>query len=346
MESKEDDKMPQIPPVAMMFQFLFGTVVQKSIYVIAELGIADFVNEKAMSAEELAERTSTDAAALYRVLRMLAGVGFFAENADGKFELTPLAALLVKDNPNSMRDFALMMGDDWSWQTVKNLRHSVETGKMAHEKAYGKTTWEYFEENPEIGTIFNRAMTSNSLADVSPIVKAYDFSRFGTIADIAGGHGILLSGILQANPNARGILFDIPSVIADGGEFFEKAGAANRIEKVSGDFFESVPSGADAYIMKHIIHDWDDAESIRILKNIHSAMNPNGRVLIVEMIVPEGNEPSPAKILDVQMLMFTGGKERTAKEYAELLDKSGFRMTQIVPTHSPMQIVEAVKKII
>ena len=344
MENNENSKMPRLLPEALMFQFLFGTVVQKSIYVIAELGIADFVNDKPMSAEELAERTSTNAASLYRVLRMLAGVGFFAENANGKFELTPLAALLVKDNPNSMRDFALMMGNDWSWQTVKNLRHSVETGKMAHEKSYGNTSWEYFEQNTEVGAVFNRAMTSNSLAAVAPIVAGYDFSQFDTVADIAGGHGILLSGILKANANTQGILFDIPSVIAGSGEFFEKAGAENRVEKISGDFFESVPSGANAYIMKHIIHDWDDAESIRILINIHSAMNPNGKVLIVEMVVPEGNEPSPAKILDVQMLMFTGGKERTAKEYAELLDKSGFKMTQIVPTHSPMQIVEAVRK--
>lgn len=344
MENNENNKMPQLPPEAMMFQFLFGTVVQKSIYVIAELGIADFINDKPMSAEELAKRTSTNAASLYRVLRMLAGVGFFAENANGEFELTPLAALLVKDNPNSMRDFALMMGNDWSWQTVKNLRHSVETGKMAHEKSHGNTSWEYFEQNTEVGAVFNRAMTSNSLAAVAPIVAGYDFSQFVTIVDIAGGHGILLSGILKANPNTQGILFDIPSVIAGSGEFFEKAGVENRVEKISGDFFESVPSGADAYIIKHIIHDWDDAESIRILKNIHSAMNQNGKVLVVEMVVPEGNEPSPAKILDVQMLMFTGGKERTAKEYAELLNKSGFRMTQIVPTHSPMQIVEAVRK--
>lgn len=344
MENNEKNMMPSLPPEAMMFQFLFGTVVQKGIYVAADLGIADLVNEKPMSAEELAEKTSTHSASLYRVLRMLAGIGFFAEGSDGKFEMTPLAALLLKDNQNSMRDFALMMGNDWSWQTVKNLRHSVETGKMAHEKSFGKTLWEYFEEDTEVGGIFNRAMTSNSLAAVRPIVEGYDFSSFGKIADIAGGHGILLSGILKANPNTRGMLFDIPSVIAGSGEFFETAGVENRVEKVSGDFFEGVPAGADAYIMKHIIHDWDDEESIKILKNIHSAMNPNGKVLIIEMVVPEGNEASPSKILDIQMLMFTGGKERTAKEYAELLDKSGFRMTQVVPTHSPMQIVEAVRK--
>ncbi len=343
MKNNENNMM-SLPAEAIMFQFLFGTVVQKGIYVVAELGIADLVNEKCMSAEELAEKTATHSASLYRLLRMLAGVGFFAENSDGKFELTPLAALLLKDNPNSMRDFALMMGNDWSWKTVKNLKHSVETGKMAHEKSFGKTSWEYFEEDTEVGEIFNRAMTSNSLAAVAPIAAGYDFSSFGKIVDIAGGHGILLAGILKANPNARGILFDIPSVIAGSGEFFETAGVENRVEKISGDFFENVPAGADAYIMKHIIHDWDDAESIKILKNIHSAMNPDSKVLIIEMVVPEGNEPSPSKILDIQMLMFTGGKERTAKEYAELLDKSGFRMTQVVPTHSPMQIVEAVRK--
>ncbi len=344
MRNNENHMMPLLPPEAMMFQFLFGTVVQKGIYVVAELGIADLINEKPMSAKELAEKTSTHSASLYRVLRMLAGVGCFAESSDGKFEITPLAALLLKDNPNSMRDFALMMGNDWSWQTVKNLKYSVETGKMAHEKSFGKTSWEYFEENAEVGGIFNRAMTSNSLAAVRPIVEGYDFSSFDKIADIAGGHGILLSGILKANPKMQGILFDIPSVIAGSGDFFEKAGVANRVDKTSGDFYENVPAGADAYIMKHIIHDWDDKESIKILKNIHSAMKPDGKVLIIEMVVPEGNEPSPSKTLDIQMLMFTGGKERTAKQYGELLDKAGFRMTQVVPTHSPMQIVEAVRK--
>jgi len=187
-------------------------------------------------------------------------------------------------------------------------------------------------------------MTSHSLAAVPAIVDGYDFSAIGKLVDIGGDQGILLAGILKANPQMREILFDMPSVIEGGSKLLENEVVTARVEKVSGDFFQSVPAGADAYVMKHIIHDWDDEQSIKILQNIHSATNGNGKVLIVEMVVPAGNEPSPAKILDVQMLMFTGGKERTAKEYAELLDKSGIMMTQIVPTHSPMQIVEAVRK--
>ncbi len=335
--------MSQLPPEAILSQMLWGGLIQQSIYAVTKLGVADLLAEKSQTAAELAANTETHAPSLYRVLRTLASVGIFAENADGKFELTPIAALLRKDAPNSMRDFALMLGGEWHWRIFSELMHSVKTGATAQEKACGAELFEYLANNPENAKVFNRAMTSHSQAAVPAIVEGYDFSGIGKLVDIGGGQGILLAGILKANPQTQGILFDMPSVIAGESELLEKEGVTARVEKVSGDFFQSVSAGADAYLMKHIIHDWDDEQSIKILQNIYSAMNGNGKVLIVEMVIPEGNEPSPSKILDLQMLIGTGGKERTEKEYRELLETAGFRLTRIIPTRSPLSIVEAVK---
>lgn len=335
--------MPQLPPDAILSQMFFAPLVQKGIFVTAKLGIADLLAEKPQTAEELARKTETHAPSLYRVLRTLASAGIFAENSDGKFELTPLAELLRSDAPSSMRDFAIMIGSQWIWQAWNELLYSVQTGEVAHEKVQGMSSFEFFAQNEEAGRIFNRAMTGFTLMSAPAIVEAYDFSGFNKLVDIAGGHGLLLTAILKANPHLQGVLFDLPFVIEGAGELLEKEGAANRIEKISGDFFESVPAGADAYMMKHIIHDWDDASSIKILQNIRQAMNANGKVLIIEMVVPEGNEPHPAKALDLVMLTMEGGKERTAEEYRQLLAAADLRLTRIIPTRSPYSIVEAVK---
>ncbi len=343
MNNENGTAMLQLPPEAILSQMLWGGLIQQSIYAVTKLGIADLLAEKSQTAAELAAETETHAPSLYRVLRTLASVGIFAENADGKFELTPIAALLRKDAPNSMRDFALMLGGEWHWRMFGEVMHSIKTGATAQGKACGTELFEYLANNAEDAEVFNRAMTSHSLAAVPAIVEAYDFSGIGKLVDIGGGQGILLAGILKANPQMQGILFDMPSVIESESELLEKEGVTARVEKVSGDFFQSVPAGADAYLMKHIIHDWDDEQSIKILQNIHSAMNENGKVLIVEMVIPEGNEPSPSKILDLQMLIGTGGKERTEKEYRKLLEAAGFRLTRVVPTRSPLSIVEAVK---
>ncbi len=328
------------PPEAILSQMLFGALMQQSIYIVAKLGIADILAKKPQTAEELAAQTETHAPSLYRVLRTLASAGVFAENSDNKFDLTPIAALLQSDAPNSMRDFALMLGGEWHWRIFSELMHSVKTGRTAQEKAYGMELFDYLAQNPQDEVVFNRAMTSHSLAAVPAIVEAYDFSDTGKLMDIAGGHGILLTGILKANPQMYGILFDLPSVIEGANEWLEKEDVSSRVELASGDFFENVPAGADVYMMKHIIHDWDDERSIKILQNVRSAMNDTGKVLIIEMVIPEGNESSPSKILDLQMLIGTGGKERTEDEYGKLLEASGFRLTKIVPTKSPLSVIE------
>ncbi|MGQ3684380.1 MAG: methyltransferase [Candidatus Loosdrechtia sp.] len=330
-----------VPPDAILMQMLFGALVQKSICIVAKLGIADLLAQKPQTAEELAAKTETHAPSLYRVLRTLASTGIFAETAGHTFKMTPIAELLRSDTPNSMRDFAILMGEDWIWSAWGELRHSVRTGEIAHEKVQGMSSFEFLEQNKDAGKIFNRAMTNLSLSVIPAIVGAYDFTGVGRLVDIAGGHGLLLVGILKANPQIKGILFDLPFVIHGADELLKSEGIRDRVELVSGDFFQSVPVGADVYMMKHIIHDWDDGRSIKILQNVRSAMNENSKVLIIEMVVPEGNEPSPSKALDLLMLVMEGGKERTKDEYRNLLEASGLRLARIVPTKSAYSVIEA-----
>jgi hypothetical protein len=236
------------------------------------------------------------------------------------------------------------MGEEWHWRVWGDMLYSVETGKPAWGHIHSMEVFDYFAKNPRQAEIFNNAMTDMSVGIAPAVVEAYDFSGIDTLTDIAGGHGYLLAQILKANPRMNGILFDVAPVIAGAGAFFEKEGTASRVEKVSGDFFASVPKGADAYIMKHIIHDWDDERATKILRNINAAMKENGKVLIVEVVVPEGNEPHQSKLVDLEMLVSPGGVERTANEYRELLAQAGLRLTRIIQTKSPFSIIEGVRE--
>jgi hypothetical protein len=235
-----------------------------------------------------------------------------------------------------------MMGEPWLWQNWGELMHCIKTGQTAQQKVHGMGSFEYFSLHPEAGEAFNRAMTNFSQSVVAPIVEAYDFSGIRTLIDIAGGHGQLLTGIVKANPGLQGLLFDLPPVIAGASELLTQEGVQERIQPISGDFFLSVPSGYDAYLMKHILHDWNDAECLKILHNIRSAMSSTGKLLIVEMLIPAGNTPDPSKILDLQMLIMEGGRERTAEEFRSLLGEAAFSITHIVPIRSPVVIIEAV----
>lgn len=335
-----DSAQPVPPPDVILMQMLFGAQMQRGVCLAARLGVPDLLGERAQTAEELAAKTNTHAPSLYRLLRTLASIGVFTENAEKKFELTPISTLLRSDAPNSMRDFALMMGEGWMWQAWGELPYSVQTGGVAHEKVQGMGSFEFFQKNAAAGKVFNAAMTNFTRAIIPALVEAYDFSSINRLVDVAGGHGLLLAGVLKANPHLRGVLFDLPFVTEGAGKLLEHEGVSDRVELVAGDFFESVPAGADAYMLKHIIHDWDDASSIRILKNIRSAMSENGKVLIVEMVVPEDDEPHPSKALDVLMLVMEGGKERTKDEYRKLLEASAFRLTRVIPTKSPYSVIE------
>jgi hypothetical protein len=333
-----------VPAEVHLIQLAFGALVSQALYVAAKLGVADLLANGPLHIGELATATETNEKALYRVLRSLVGAGVFAETDPKVFALTPAAEPLRSDAPNSMRSGVIFMGEEWHWNVWGNMLHSVKTGKPAWGKVHGAEVFEYFAQNPAEYEIFNRAMTDMSVSSAPSVTGAYDFSGVETLADIAGGHGLLLAEILNANPGLNGILFDVPQVIEGAGALLEQKGVANRVETIGGSFFESVPAGADVYIMKSIIHDWDDDRSVQILENISGVMRPDGRVLIVDIVVPEGNDPHLSKLIDLEMLVSPGGMERTAKEYDDLLARAGLRLTRIVPTASAYSVIEAVKQ--
>jgi hypothetical protein len=333
-----------MPPDAVLMQMSLGCFVSQALYVAAKLGIADLLRTKPRAAVELAAETDTNPNALYRVLRALASVGVFTETDSQIFALTPLAEPLGTNHPNSVREAMIWMGEEPHWRVYGEMMSSVKTGKPVWEKVHGQAVFPYlFEANPPLGEIFNRAMTGFSRQAIPAIVEAYDFSGISTIADIGGGHGHLLAGILNANAHLSGVLFDLPPVFAGAAELLANENVADRVELVRGDFFSEVPVRADVYLLKHIIHDWDDELCDKILQNIRAAMPEDGKVLIVDAVLPTGNEPHFGKILDLEMLVSPGGIERTESEFRQLLDSAGFRLNRIVPTRSPVSIVEAVK---
>ncbi len=330
------------PPEVVLTQLLLGSLAAQTVYVAAKLGIADLLAGGPKSVEDLATATNTHAPSLYRVLRAAASLNVFSEQENRVFALNPIAQPLLSDAPNSLRDIAIFMGEDWHWQVWGKTLYSVQTGQSAWAQMHGDDVFDYFGRNPEAATIFNRAMTSLTALATKAVVEGFDFTGINTLIDIAGGHGRLLTEIVEANSSLRGMLFDLPHVIEGARESVAKSSSADRVEFVSGDFFVSVPAGGDAYLMKHIIHDWDDERALVILQNIKRAMNPNGRVLLVESVIVDGNNQDFGKLMDIEMLVSPGGKERTAAEYEELFARAGLRMTRIVPTKSAYSVIEAV----
>jgi hypothetical protein len=333
---------PEMPPEAFLTNIAFGALMTQALYVAAKVGVADLLKDGAKTVGDLAAATETSEDALYRILRSLASHGIFNETAPKTFSNTPYSEPLRSDVAGSFRNGAIFMGESWHWNVWGNMLYSAKTGRPAWGHTHGAEVFDYFPAHPEDAEIFNGAMTDMSVATAPAVVEAYDFSGIETLADIAGGHGYLLSQILRANPGLKGILFDMPHVVAGADYLLEWQQTTGRIEKVPGDFFREVPA-SDGYIMKHIIHDWDDERCLMILNAIRAAMRDGGKLLIVESVVPESNEPHYSKLLDLEMLVSPGGKERTPGEYRELLAQAGFRLTQIVPTRSPFSIIEAVK---
>jgi hypothetical protein len=318
-------------------------MLAQALYVAAKLNVADLLAEKPLPINELAARTETHERALYRILRSLTSVGVFTETEPKVFALNPAAELLRSDIPHSMRNGVLFMGEEWHWRVWNNMMYSARTGKPAWGYVHGAEVFDYFAAHPEQAEIFNGAMTDMSMGTAPVIVDAYDFAGFKRLVDIAGGHGYMLAQALKSAPELNGVLFDVPAVIEGAAALLEKEGVAARVEKVSGDFFAAVPEGADAYMMKHIIHDWDDERAIKILSNIQSVMADDGKVLIIETVVPATSEPHYSKLLDLEMLTSPGGVERTEEEYRELMAAAGLRLVRIIPTASPYSIIEAVK---
>jgi hypothetical protein len=332
----------QFPPHMLVMQMAFAPMISQALRVAAKLTVADLLSDGPLPVSELAERAGAHERNLYRLLRSLASVGVFSEGPERAFSNTPLSEVLRSDIPGSMRSPVIFAAEPWHFAAWSDMLHSVQTGKTAWNKTFGTDIFSWFAEHPDAQEIFNGAMTSFSATAAPAVVDAYDFSGINVLADIAGGHGLLLSQILKANPSVKGILFDLDHVLAGADPMLESQGVADRVEKVSGDFFKEVPA-ADAYIMKHIIHDWDDERSIAIMKNIHRTMTGEGRLLILEMVVPEGNDPHPGKILDLEMMTLPGGAERTEDEYRDLLSKAGFRLERVIPTKSAFSVIEALK---
>jgi hypothetical protein len=334
----------QAPPEAQLMQLTSGCLVSPAIYIVTKLGIADLLKDGPKTAAELAEVTETNADALYRVMRATASIGVLEESGEKVFGNTPMSETLRVDWPKSTRAMTLWMLEPVHWRVYGDLMYSVKTGKTAWDNVYGEPCFDsLFGPMRELGDVFNQAMTSYSLQTIPPILAAYDFSQCGTIADIAGGYGHLLGAVLRQYPEARGVLFDLEPVLEGAPAMLDSYGVRDRVEIVAGDFTAAIPVRADAYLVKHIIHDWYDDKCQTILSNIRDAMPDDAKVLIIDAVVPPPGEPHFSKFLDLEMLMLPGGKERTAEEFGALLAASGFTLERVIPTQSSVSIIEATK---
>ena len=334
----------KLSPPDVMRNLAIGYGVARLVHVAAKLRLADLLKSGPRTPEDLATAAGVQPMALYRVLRALASVGVFAETTGRRFKLTPLAATLQTGVPASRHGWALMINENWMWDAWKELLHGVKTGEVPFLKAHGVPIFEYFEKHPEDLQVFGESMTSLSKTENPTVAAAYKFSGIRTLVDVGGGHGSLLATILKANPKLKGVLYDQPSVIARAqkDQHVTTKGIANRCKLESGNFFEAVPKSGDVYIMKSILHDWNDEACVKILANCRTAMNEQGKVLVVDNVIAPGNDPGWGKLLDIQMLII-GGRERTRKEFATLFAAAGLKLTRVVPTKCPLSIVEGIR---
>jgi hypothetical protein len=330
-----------ITPAGALLQLMTGFWTTQAIYVAAKLGIADLLTGGSRSAVELAVETGADASSLYRLLRALASVGVLTEDEDATFALTPMGDCLRTGVPGSLRARAICGGEEW-YRAWGDLLHSVKTGEVAFEHTFGLPFFSYLDRHADAATVFNAAMSGSTIEVAHAVAAAYDFGDAATIIDIGGGHGTLLGTILQANPHARGVLFDAPAVAASAQQSLAAAGLAARCTVAGGDFFATVPDGGDVYLLSFIIHDWDDERSIAILKNCRRAVGETGKLLLVEQVLPPRNVQSLSVLYDLHMMVLLGGHERTGAEYRALLSASGFALTRVIATQSPRSIIEAV----
>ncbi|HXJ07284.1 MAG TPA: methyltransferase [Candidatus Acidoferrum sp.] len=332
----------QTPPAHVgILQIINGTYVAGAIACLAQLGIPDLVEAGPKSVEELAPQVNANPQALYRLMRATASVGVLAEGADGKFSETPMSAVLRRNGSPSLRAFAIMGGREWHGRGWAHLEHCVRTGKQALDRIYGTPIFEYFGQHPEEAQVFNDAMTALSTIDSPAVAESYSFDGIHSIVDVGGGHGLLLATILARNPHMKGTLYDVPRVV-EGAKDGPLKPLMKRCTLASGDMFSSVPAGADAYIMKHIIHDWPDDLCLKILKACRKSVNAGGKLLVVDWVIQPGNDFSPGKFLDLQMLIFPGGCERSEKQFRDLFAAAGWQLTRILTTAAGESIVEGI----
>lgn len=331
----------QPPPSLRLMSYITGHWVAAAVYAAARLKLADQFRSGARHSDVVADEIGVNPSACYRLLRALTTLGLFEETGPRTYRLTEVGDLLREDHPQSQRSMALFQGAPPHWLGWGNFLHSIQTGESAFEKVHGQTFFDYCQTDAEFSAAFNGAMTGMSAMAAEAVVRSYDFSGIQRLVDVGGGHGYLLSRILQANPGLRGCVFDLPHVVAGARAVLDAAGVVDRCETVGGSFFESVPP-ADAYISKNIIHDWDDEHSRTILRHMRANLAPGGRVLLVEMVITGENRHALGTLIDLEMLNSThGGRERTTDEYAALFADADLQLQRIVPTDSLFSIVEA-----
>jgi O-methyltransferase domain/Dimerisation domain len=331
---------PTAHPAETMQELVLAAWISQGITAVADLGVADALAAGPLPINELAGKVGADPHALGRLLRALISKGIFARRDDGRYELTPLAEQLRSDVPASMAAMARFVGSRQHREHWSLLTDAIKTGRSGLPALRGKGFFDYLGDEPEYAQIFNDAMTGLSGLSIGPVVEAYDFTRFSTVVDVAGGHGRLLAAILASAPDAQGVLYDLPEVIAGASALLRENGVAERVRLAEGSFFDGVPAGGDAYVLKHIIHDWDDDPSVRILRNVRSAAAPGAALLLIETVIPEDDSASVAKWVDMEMLVINDGRERTAGEYRRLFDDAGFQLTGVVDTASRFSIIE------
>jgi hypothetical protein len=335
-----DEAKPDAPQAAEMIQIIWGFMATQSLHVAAKLRIADILSSGPKTAHEVAEACSAQEYPLRRLMRYLTAIGTLTEDERGRFSCTTLGDLLRSDHPQSVRDLAVMYGERFWWRSWGDLYETVKTGQPAFDRVHGEPFFAYLAHTPVDAAFFNAGMTSGTNVDVENIVAAYDFSGMRRIVDVAGGHGALLRGILERCPDCTGVLCDLPSVIAGAGDLRQSA-VAVRCELIPADIFQSVPPGGDAYILKRILHDWNDDEAVRILNSCRRAVVRGGRVLVMELVVKASNQPDAAKWMDLNMLVMLTGRERTEAEYGDLYARAGFQLTRVIPA-GRLSIVEGV----
>jgi O-methyltransferase domain/Dimerisation domain len=330
------------PSGPAMMRMITGAWVAQAVFVAARLGVADLIAaEGPRPVEGLAARVDADPDALYRVLRALAGVGVFAEGDGRVFALTPLAECLRSDVPHSLRAFAVMMGEQWVWRSWGEALHSVRTGEPAFDHVYGMPLFDYYAGHPEAGRVGAAGLSARSSRENAAVLAAYDFDAMDTVTDVGGGEGSLLRTVLGAHPHLRGVLFEMPHVVELARTASVDAPEVKRCEFVAGDFLTEPPPASSLLLLKKVIHDWPDERAVTILRNCRAALPDGGRLLLVENVIAPGNEPSFGKWLDLLMLVYAGGRERTVEEFRSLLSMSGFRMEQVIPTAAGVCVIEA-----
>jgi SAM-dependent methyltransferase len=325
-----------------LMEMIHGNWLAQCIYVAAKLDIADHLKEGPKSSDELSHIVGADPTALYRLLRALAGLGVFHEEPDKRFSLTAMGELLSSESPNSLNAYIVMINEKECYQSWGNLLYSVKTGESSFEHVFGQEFLQYVEKNAEFAGVFNRAMVEKYRGVVPSILKMYDFSGFNTVVDVGGGYGQLLIEILKNNPNARGILFDLPKVVEGARNSISNSGVAERITLIAGDCFDKIPEGGDGYVLKSFINNWEDHDAVKVLNNCRRAMSPDGKLIVIEPVLLPANEPDYGKLMDLQLLVLQKSRERTKEDFENLLGLSGFSMRSIFRTESEFSVIEAV----